>query len=164
MSHISISVRSLRIKSFPRNPPKCTAFFAFPSPSHHPPRLSTFDIIHPSRNRHILGHKFRLLQILDVLHDRLVEIGKRQEIGDLFAQFGDSALSASPTQSAHFISHPLLSTTRERKHKPKIILHNRHRILMLKRQHPAPRMLDQHNLVCRQQLLADDDGAERVGG
>lgn len=33
MSHISISVRSLRIKSFPRKPPKCTAFLAFPSSS-----------------------------------------------------------------------------------------------------------------------------------
>jgi len=80
--------------------------------SHYPPRLTTFDIIHPPRNRHVLRHEVRLLQIIDVIHHRLVKIGKRQEIGDLFAQFGDSFLSASITQSAHVSFHGARSATR----------------------------------------------------
>lgn len=53
---------------------------------------------------------------------------------------------------------------KKRKSSPQILPHDPIRILVPERQHAAPRMLDQHNLRRAQQLLADDDGAQRVDG
>jgi len=49
-------------------------------------------------------------------------------------------------------------------HAPKVLLHDAVRVLVRKRQHPAPRVLDQHDLVGAQQLLADDDAAKGIDG
>jgi hypothetical protein len=47
---------------------------------------------------------------------------------------------------------------------PKVLRYNTICILVLEGQHPASGMLDKHDLVGAQQLLRDDDAAERVDG
>ncbi len=47
---------------------------------------------------------------------------------------------------------------------PEVLLHNPIGILILKRQHTAPGVLDEDDLGGAEELLADDDGAETVDG
>lgn len=151
----TLSQKTPQVYCFPRhsfNPPAHTTLLVFPlSTSYTHPEIATSS-----------GTRFDFFRYSTSSTTALSRSGNARKLGTFSLSSATASSLYRPHQSARLISPP--DQPHRRKHKPEIILDNRHRILVLKRQHPAPRMLDQHNLIGGQQLLADDNGAERVGG
>lgn len=115
------------------------------------------DLIYPPADSHIVWHQLCISQILHVILHRLLQLREREKVQSARFEFSRCIRSASRSDKLFGCHHE----NHRKSALPKVLLDQAIRILIIERQHAAASMLDKDYLLRPQELLRDDDAAQR---